>query len=50
MNKNYTGVHQNLSAVCPLTLRKDKEKQGNLIILSCRQIAILRGFQQIVKS
>lgn len=44
-----SGVYQNLSAICPLTLQKVMEKQHNLIIVNCRQMAILRDFLQFAE-
>lgn len=46
----FSGVYQNLSAVCPLILRKVMKKQHNLIIVNCRQMPILRDFLQFAEN
>ncbi len=45
-----TGVHQFLSAICPLKLQKLSEKQQNQFFVICRKTPILRALRAIIKS
>ena len=43
--KIFTGIYHNLSAICPLTLRKVRLKQQNLFFVTCRQMAVYRSLR-----